>query len=513
LEKLLHLSVMTDLSLFDRGTPAPCPAPFNITQYVLAAGVQTPDKPALEVYHSVDDVDIWRYRDLSTAVLATAGGLCGMGLKCGDRILLRIGNTADFPILFLGAIAMGAVPVPTSAMLTEPEVRHIIGELEPALVAFGGGLKPLANLPCAALDQTGINNLRKAPPITPLPRHADDLAYIIYTSGTSGQPRAVMHAQRAVWARRMMWQGWYRLQNADRMLHAGAFNWTYTLGSGLLDPWAIGATAMIYTGKPDARIWADLSSRHNPSIFAAAPGIYRQILKHKITDEFASLRHGLSAGEKLPDSTRTRWQHATGKPLYEALGMSEVSTFISSSPANPPKPGTSGHVQQGRRVAVLGGNGPVPLNTPGTLAIHRSDQGLMLGYRNQPAETAARYQGEWFVTGDTVSMDAEGYITYLGRDDDMINAGGYRVSPLEIEAALLQFDGITEAAAVEQQVKSDASVIAVYYVADRTIDDNLLMTHCADRLARYKCPRIFTRIDALPKGANNKIRRKELRQT
>jgi acyl-coenzyme A synthetase/AMP-(fatty) acid ligase len=426
--------------------------------------------------------------------------------------LLRIGNTADFPILFLGAIAMGAVPVPTSAMLTEPEVRHIISELDPALVAFGGGLVALADLPCPLLDQTGITALRKAAPIDPLPRHPDDLAYIIYTSGTSGQPRAVMHAQRAVWARRMMWQGWYGLQTDDRMLHAGAFNWTYTLGTGLLDPWAIGATAMIYTGTPDARIWAAISARHKPSIFAAAPGVYRQILKHEIRDGFANLRHGLCAGEKLPDNTRSRWYDATGKPLFEALGMSEVSTFISSSPTNPPKPGTSGHVQQGRRVAVLGSRGPVPLNTAGTLAIHKSDQGLMLGYRNQPAETAARYQGDWFVTGDTVSMDDEGYITYLGRDDDMINAGGYRVSPLEIEQVLLAMDGITEAAAIEQPVKEGVSVVAAFYVATQPIDDNVLITHCAERLARYKCPRIFTRIDALPKGANNKIRRKELRQ-
>ncbi len=503
---------MDKLSLFDGGAPTPCPDPFNLTQYVLAAGAGTPDKTALEVYHGVDDVDLWRYRDLNAAVMATAGGLRALGLQTGDRILLRIGNTADFPILFLGAIAMGAVPVPTSAMLTEPEVRHIISELDPALVAFGGGLEPLADLPCTLLDQTGITALRKAAPIAPLPRHPDDLAYIIYTSGTSGQPRAVMHAQRAVWARRMMWQGWYGLKADDRMLHAGAFNWTYTLGTGLLDPWAIGATAMIYTGAPDARIWAGISAHHNPSIFAAAPGVYRQILKHEIRDEFASLRHGLCAGEKLPDSTRARWHDATGKPLFEALGMSEVSTFISSSPTNPPKPGTSGHVQQGRRVAVLGDSGPVPLNTAGTLAIHKSDQGLMLGYRNQPAETAARYQGDWFVTGDTVSMDSEGYITYLGRDDDMINAGGYRVSPLEIEQVLLGIDGITEAAAIEQPVKEGVSVVAAFYVAAQPIDDNVLITHCAARLARYKCPRIFTRIDALPKGANNKIRRKELRQ-
>ncbi len=501
---------MIELSIFDAGRPAPCPDPFNIAGYVLAQGLASPTKNALEVYGD-GAPEIWTYSALRAAVLGTAGGLRERGLGVGDRILLRIGNSADFPILFLAAIAIGAVPVPTSALLTEPEVRHIIAELEPALICFAGGVAPLENLPCDWLDQTSLRALRTAPPAKPLPRRPDDLGYIIYTSGTSGQPRAVMHAQRAVWARRMMWEGWYDLREDDRMLHAGAFNWTYTLGTGLLDPWAIGATAMIYTGAPDKAIWAALARKHHPSIFAAAPGVYRQILRQPLGRDFATLRHGLSAGEKMPVKTLERWGVETGKPIFEALGMSEISTFISSSPSVPPIEGAAGRVQTGRRVAVLGDDGPVALNAAGVLAICRHDQGLMLGYRGQPVETAAKMQGEWFVTGDTVSMDADGYVTYLGRDDDMINAGGYRVSPLEIESALLGFEGISEAAAVEHRVKDDISVIAIYYVSDYDIPDNMLITHCAAHLARYKCPRIFNRLDALPKGANNKIRRKDLR--
>lgn len=503
---------MTKLSIFDTGAPAPCPNPFNIAGYVLAQARKTPDKPALEVYQDSEaPSEVWTFKQLNDAVLGTAGGLRERGIGEGDRILLRIGNTADFPILFLGAIAIGAVPVPTSSQLAAPEVRRIIAELNPTLVCFAGGVEPLTDLSCEWLDQTSLRALRSAPKAKPLPRKPDDLAYIIYTSGTSGKPRAVMHAGRAVWARRMMWDGWYGLRADDRMLHAGAFNWTYTLGTGLLDPWAIGATAMIYTGAPDKGIWAALARKHHPSIFAAAPGVYRQVLQQPLGNDFASLRHGLSAGEKLPSTQLQRWQDQANKPIFEALGMSEISTFISSSPTVPPLAGASGRVQSGRRVAVLGPNGPVELNTPGVLAISREDQGLMLGYRGQPAETADKFQDGWFITGDTVSMNAEGYITYLGRDDDMINAGGYRVSPLEIETVLQGFDGITEVAAVEQQVKTDVSVIAAYYVSDHHISDNVLNTHCAAHLARYKCPRIFTRIDALPKGANNKIRRKDLR--
>ena len=503
---------MTTLSIFDRGPPAPCPAPFNLTAYVLAQSDDAGGKPALEVYQNAGDpTEVWTHRVLKDAVLRTAGGLVALGICPGDRILLRIGNAADFPILFLAAAAIGAVPVPTSAILTEPEVRHIVADLEPALICFAARVQQLENLPCPALDQQALRALRNSEPVAPVECRPDDLAYIIYTSGTSGRPRAVMHAHRAVWARRMMWDGWHGLRESDRMLHAGAFNWTYTLGTGLLDPWAIGGTAMIYTGPPDRRIWAALARNHAPSIFAASPGVYRQLLGEPVGDAFHSLRHALSAGEKLPQSLRDRWQLATGKMIYEALGMSEVSTFVSSSPSVPVRDGTSGRAQTGRRLAVLGADGPVAVGAPGVLAVSRGDPGLMLGYRNQPEETEARMQGDWFLTGDIVTMDADGYVTYLGRDDDMINAGGYRVSPLEIETVLLAHPAIREAAVAEVQVKAEANVIAAFYVADDHISKDQLAAHCAARLARYKCPRIFSRLDALPKGANNKLRRKDLR--
>ena len=229
--------------------------------------------------------------------------------------------------------------------------------------------------------------------------------------------------------------------------------------------------------------------------------------------DFGSLRHGLSAGEKLPESLRERWTQTTGLSLFEAFGMSEVSTFVSSSPDVPHKTGTTGRPQTGRKIAVVGPDGPVPTGQEGVLAVSSEDQGLMLGYFGKPEETRAKFQGEWFLTGDTVAMDEDGYISsYLGRDDDMMNAGGYRVSPMEVEAALLSLDEVSEAAAVEYEVKQDVTVIAAFYVAEKEISEEVLSAHCADRLARYKCPRLFKRVSSLPKGANNKLRRKDLRQ-
>jgi len=503
---------MLTISLFDEGPPSPCPAPFNMAAYVLGAALRTPDKTALEVL-SVSGSSRWSYRQLSVAVLGTASGLRALGLPEGARVLLRIGNTVDFPILFLGAIAAGLVPVPTSSQLTNPEVRALVRDLEPSLVVFGSGVELLAGLPCAHLGPDDIAALRSHVAFEPVLGDPDRLAYIIYTSGTSGKPRAVMHAHRAIWARRMMWDGWYGLTQADRVLHAGAFNWTYTLGTGLMDPWAIGATALIPDQGVDRATLATFLRDHRATIFAAAPGVYRQMLRSDARLDLPDLRHGLSAGEKLPAALEQAWEKATGKPIYEALGMSEVSTFVSSAPSFPVHPGSSGRPQHGRRIAVLDtdSHAPVAVNAPGILAISDRDPGLMLGYRHAPEDTADKFVGEWFLTGDTVSMDEHGYVTYLGRDDDMMNAGGYRVSPIEVETVLNHHSDIHESAATAVEVKPDTFVIAAFYQSDIDLAAADLIAYCADRLARYKCPRLFIRVDELPKGANNKLRRGDLR--
>jgi acyl-coenzyme A synthetase/AMP-(fatty) acid ligase len=147
------------------------------------------------------------------------------------------------------------------------------------------------------------------------------LAYVVYTSGTSGKPRAVAHAHRAIWARQMMFEGWYGLRQDDRLLHAGAFNWTYTMGTGLMDPWTIGATALIPAAGTASETLPTLLAANKATIFAAAPGVYRQLLKGTLHLELPSLRHGLSAGEKLPASTLSAWTNATDTPIFEAYGM------------------------------------------------------------------------------------------------------------------------------------------------------------------------------------------------
>lgn len=478
-----------------------------MARHVLTAGQPDPAKIALRLLHPHGAED-WTYAALTAAVRGTATGLLSCGLVPGDRVLLRLGNTVDFPLAYLGALAAGLVPVPTAAALTAGEVAKLLPGLAPALILHD------PDVPCPEGPRLlPLEVLRSFRALPATPWHMGDperLGYIVYTSGTSGTPSGVMHAHRAIWARGMMFDGWYGLRPADAVLHAGAFNWTYTLGTGLMDPWTCGATALIPAPGTQAGDLPALLKSHTATIFAAAPGVYRQMLRDQTALDLPHLRHGLSAGEKLAEPVRAAWIAATGLPVFEAYGMSECSTFISAAPDHPATPGTLGRIQPGRRVTLRRNGAHVTEGAEGTIAVHRSDPGLMLGYLNDPEQTAARFEGDWFLTGDIASHDRAGHITYLGRDDDMMNAGGFRVSPLEVEAALADFPGLTAVGAAEVTVKTGTSVIAAFYTGPSPLDDAALHGYAQTKLARYKQPRLFIHLPHLPTGANGKVLRRAL---
>lgn len=496
-------------AIFDQGPSAPCPAPFNLAAHVLGRAEALSDKIALAVL-GVGEAEHWSYGRLLTAVRGTGTGLLRAGLQPGDRVLMRLGNTVEFPIAYLGAIGAGLIPIPTSSQLTEPEVAGILKTTRPALILRAADVTcPETDI--ATLDEPSLEAMRALPPAEWDMGDPDRPAYIIYTSGTSGIPRAVVHAHRAIWARRMMFDGWYGLRPDDRLCHAGAFNWTFTLGTGLMDPWTVGATALIPAPGITPEQLPLLLKRHDATLFAAAPGVYRKLVRPGQPLALPHLRHGLAAGEKLSDTIRQHWEDATGTPIFEAYGMSECSTFISGSPDHPAAPGTLGRPQTGRRVAIITDGAPALHGAEGTIAVHKSDPGLMLGYLGAPEATAEKFTGDWFLTGDQGMMDADGQISYLGRADDMMNAGGYRVSPMEVEAALSAHPGITTVAVTDIEVKEDARVIMAFYTGPARLDPVALDAFAAERLAGYKCPRGFYHVEALPTGANGKILRRALR--
>ncbi|OCX63137.1 benzoate--CoA ligase [Thioclava sp. SK-1] len=477
---------------------------FNLTAHVLARAVDLEDKSALQILKP-SGAERWQYGRLLSAVRGAGAGFLAAGLMPGDRVLLRLGNTTDFPIAFLGAIAVGIIPVPTSAQLTGPEITKMAQQLDiTATVAQDGVALP--DQPGILISTEELRGFEALPPCDYAYGSSDRLAYIIFTSGSAGLPRAVCHAHRAILARHAMYDGWYGLRETDRLLHAGAFNWTYTLGTGLLDPWTMGATALI----PSAAVRPDqiplLLKRVDATIFAAVPGVYRQILKAHSSLALPKLRHGLSAGEKLPTALRSAWHDATGTPIHEAFGMSECSTFISGSPIRPSPEDTLGFIQPDRKVRIA----PQGSDNDGEIQIHRDEPGLFLGYWGAKDETTARFDGDWFRTGDMARMDAAGAVHYLGRNDDMMNAGGFRVSPIEVENALQHIDDIGDIAAIEVPVKPGVTVIALAYSGG--VDETVLIAHAQETLARYKQPRIYRQILTLPRNANGKIDRRKLRQ-
>jgi 4-hydroxybenzoate-CoA ligase len=492
----------------------------NLARYCLTNSAPDPDKAALELIGAGGAVlERWRYGELTGAVLSVAAGLTATGLRRGDRVLLRIGHSSDFPLLFFGAIAAGLVPIPTSPQLTPAETSAILADSGASLILHDGTTSLPADKGVPALGPEDIRALKRTPAGVFADTDADDPAFLIYTSGTSGTPKGVLHAQRAAAARRPMDRGWYGMTARDRLLHAGAFNWTYTLGVGLMDPWANGATSVVYDGPRDPELWPGVIEASGATLFAAVPSLYRRILKYGEVAEqsFPALRHGLTAGEALPAALYHDWKRRSGRELYEALGMSEISTYLSSGPEVPVVPGSPGKPQAGRRVAILSeagaGEGFAEPEETGLLALHRDEPGLMLGYWNRPEETRAAFRGDWFLTGDRARADRNGYYWYEGRADDLMNAFGYRVAPEEVERVLAADPQVQEVAVTAVSAREGVSLITAFVVpADpETFDADRLAAHAASSLAEYKRPKVYEVLDQLPRTPSGKTRRAALR--
>ena len=500
------------------------PSRFNMARYCIGrAALADPNKIALTVVSDVeapiDAAERWTYSALDETVRRIGAGLLAAGLAAGDRVMIRLPNGSDYALVFFGAIAAGLVPIPASPQLTTEEAAFLLENSGAAALVATAAMAIQGA--CLLVDEEGLRRLKAAPPLTDYAdTDAEDPAFLIYTSGTSRRPKGVLHAQRSAWGRRPIYDDWYGISKSDVVLHAGAFNWSYTLGAGLTDPWANGATTILYNGPRDVTVWPRLLAATGATLFAAVPSLYRQILKYcdLRQSDLGKLRHGLAAGEALTPAILADWRRATGLEIYEAFGMSECSTFISTKPGTPIRPGSPGKPQRGRAVAILppdGGVTPLPPGETGLLAIHRSDPGLMLGYWRLPDEDALVSRGDWFVGGDLAAFDTDGYVWHRGRADDIMNAGGYRVSPLEVEAALADHPAVAEVAVTECRVRADVMAVVAFVVprAGMTPDAEAILAHAASHLAAYKRPREVVFVEALPRSANGKLLRRALAAT
>jgi acetyl-CoA synthetase len=272
----------------------------------------------------------------------------------------------------------------------------------------------------------------------------------------------------------------------------------------------------VHEGTADATAWPARIARHGATIFIAVPTIYRQILQKTPAGarDVPTLRHCMSAGEPLPSEVLAEWRTRFGQDVYEALGMTECSYYLCTTRSRPIRPGSAGFVQPGHDIRLLDPETlrEVPDGEEGMLCIPRTDPALMLRYWNQPEETARCFRGDWFLTGDWARRDADGYVWFLGRRDDLINTFGYRVSPHEVDRVLSEHPAIAEAAAVGEDVGKDKTLVTAYVVPRPGTDltPEAVLAWAREHLAAYKAPRIVYFVDALPRTRNGKVQRRAL---
>ena len=489
--------------------------PLNLARWCFGARASGPlaERPAFTFVHADGHEEQWTAGEAWTRIVRTARGLLDLGLKPGERVLIRLPHAPSYAFAFFAANLAGLVPIPSSPALTAEEAAFLAHDAEAAALISGDGMAidDFSGRVISEHDLETLNGTATLPET-----RAEDPAFLIYTSGTTSRPKGVLHAHRTVYGRAMMREGWQGFGPDDVTLHAGTLNWSYTLGVGLMDAWAAGSHAILAAGVEPTQ-WPALIERLGVTIFVAVPTVYRQMLKYAQPEahDLSRLRHVLVSGEALAPTLYDEWRARTGTEMYEALGMTELSTYISAGPVTPIRRGSPGRPQPGRRVAILDPASEEPrLLAPGEvglLASHRSDPGLMLGYWHRPDEEAVVYRGEWFTGGDLAAIDEDGYVWFHGRADDTIKSFGYRLSPNEIEAAIEACPGVLEVAVVGHKIDEQKTLVTACVVpqAGVTLDVATLEAHAAQHLAEYKRPHEYVlRTDPLPRTRNGKLVRR-----
>ena len=480
------------------------------------------------------------YGELARRTSQFAQLLRKRGVSPGDRVLIRLPNSLDYPTAFLGAMKAGCIAVPTSTLLTVDEVLYLAKDSgakvivmdhpmweqlapriteapEAKLVLLSGRGKQIDGIDVVALDLKPALDAISAWSAAHA-THAGDPAYLVYTSGTTGYPKGVLHAHRALIGREPASEYWFNFDpnSVDRILHSGKFNWTYVLGSGLMDPLYRGKTVIVHEGKNDANTWTNLIAKHKATIFIGVPTIYRQIIQKTSADKTSvpSLRMCMSAGEHLSDDMLAAWRTRFGMEIYEAVGMSEFSYYLSQSIHRPIRAGSAGFPQPGHQIQLLDPETlqVVPHGEEGMIAVPESDPGLFLRYWNLPDETAKYRHDGYFFTGDYAKVDEDGYLWFLGRKDDIIKSFGYRVSPYEVERVLKSHPAVADCACIGEEIEKDKLLVVAYVITQpgAEVSAEQLQSFGQQHLAAYKAPKRIYLAKDFPRTKNGKILRREI---
>ena len=456
------------------------------------------------------------YAQLHANVCRAGDALRELGVGREDRVLMILDDTPTFPALFLGAMRMGAVPAPVSFLDTTENFRHYASDSYAKVVVAEDAL--LERLPPGAIGRSQFEALMAdaAADTSPADTHADDMAFWLFSGGSTGFPKGVVHLHHDIpytvdtYAREIL-----GISERDVTFSSTKLYHAYGLGNNLTFPYSVGATTVLRPGKPDPRGLLETAALHRPTLFFSVPTLYGAMvnLPDASTFDLGSVRFCVSAAEPLAPEVLRRWQACFDLDIVDGIGSTEMLHIYCSNRPGDVRPGTSGKPVPGYELALLDeSDQPVAEGEVGNLHV-RGDSALAY-YWHQHEKTKAAIKGQWFFTGDRYRVNENGDYVYEGRADDMIKIGGLWASPIEIENALVEHPRVLEAAAVGVDADYTTRVKAFVICRGDAGDEELvaeLQEWCKSRLRRYEFPHFIAFVEELPKTPTGKIQRYKLR--
>jgi 4-hydroxybenzoate-CoA ligase len=483
------------------------------------------------------------YGDLQARSIRFANALRALGLRQEDRVALLLHDTVDYPVAFWGTVRAGSVALPLNTFLTVPQYSYILTDSRASTLVAAAPLAQaiwpvIENLPHlktiilvgaieddkAGFPGRGVRLFEdvlaqaSGKPFT-ADTLSDEVAFWMYTSGSTGDPKGVKHVHSSLVATaKLMGQGILGITENDVVHSASKLFFAYGLGNAMSFPLSVGATAALWPERPSPEGVFEMMRKHRPTIFYGVPSLYTALLAHSEICKGAGsdrLRLCVSAGEALPAHIGERWRDVVGVDVLDGLGSTELlNTFLSNRPGDI-RYGSTGKPVPGYDMRIVDDTGrELGVNEIGELIVHGPSAGE--GYWNQRAKTRRTFVGEWTYTGDKYRRDADGYYYYCGRTDDMFKVSGMWVSPFDVEAALVSHEAVLEAAVIGKEdadglIKPKAFIVLKNGVAANDSLFETLKSHVKERAGAWKFPRWIELRTDLPRTATGKIQRFKLR--
>jgi benzoate-CoA ligase family protein len=450
------------------------------------------------------------YAELYARASGVGAALRELGVDRGERVLLVMDDCPSFPAAFLGAMRIGAVPVPVNPLYGPDDYPYFVEDSGARLAIVDSGGAEKVRAPRLLL----VDELEPSDELLPVDTLRGDVAFWLYSSGSTGRPKGVVHRHGDLlytcetYARHVL-----RIADTDVTFSTTKLFHAYGLGNNLSFPYWAGATTVLLGGRPTPDAIFSVVARHHPTIFFSVPTLYNAIAVETGGD-FSSVRLCVSAAEPLPAEVWHRWHEQYGLVILDGIGSTEMLHIYCSNTLDDVTPGSSGRAVPGYDVKLVDDDGDV-VDGPGAGDLYVRGESMLREYWNQPDKTEDCIRDGWFYSRDRYRRDEGGRYWCEGRADDMFKVSGLWVSPADVEARLIEHPAVLEAAVVGVPV--DAFVKAKAYVAvrdtsrpSRELADEL-RDFCSARLHRYQVPQVIEFVDNLPKTATGKIERYKLR--